>query len=668
MIVVRVCIGHVVPDITIRWKVHAGIYSRRVSNDTPGKRRNITRRRHGKCASLQVVFILKAKSDSVSDTPNHLLTLAPKFGPGVTPGARLTRVVPLCVGPTPDPATTVNQTATGSNPNNPPDLQDQILNHISSLKSHVQLHNESPTGLVRPIRLSFDDEGGPEEKNDEESEDLQKHYKEVLKSPFSRRIIEFSAPNHRTPTNLKIYDGSTDPDDHITRFVGAANQGEWEMPVWQKCCEDQTEVSKIVRKANKTLLDFQERWTEEMSYIPNVPVVMQMSSFMRNSKCPELARRFSDQVPKTVTEMMKRVDDFVKLEEVFKNTELPKEEHPEKGTTVQFRESRPPCYPYGSGPSKPDAHNRRDHYQPYVPPRAPNRRYDNRRHDHRSSFNPNPNRAGGLIRGAIDPHWEDLVGGLRELGAVSSTVHAMMKFPTPKGIASLCARAEPVYECRWSERNVAKQEETKEKAKEQRGSNIEGEEKIPVNLAFPEQTVTIGTQFSTKCRERLIRLLKYNMDVFAWQPSDMIGVPRRLIKHALNVNNFVPPVAQKRRVIGIKKSRVVTREVGEWVKAGIVRPVKYPTWISNLVLMSWDTPSSASWMRTRIPPGPKEDEEKTTFYTNHGTYCYVKMPFDLKNVEAIYERGGEVPRLHGNLGRNKGEPQEDEGNIRHAIP
>nr|GEW57257.1 reverse transcriptase domain-containing protein [Tanacetum cinerariifolium] len=39
------------------------------------------------------------------------------------------------------------------------------------------------------------------------------------------------------------------------------------------------------------------------------------------------------------------------------------------------------------------------------------------------------------------------------------------------------------------------------------------------------------------------------MDVFAWHPSDMIGVPRRLIKHALNVNNSVSPIAQKRRVL-----------------------------------------------------------------------------------------------------------------------
>ncbi|GJS52368.1 hypothetical protein Tco_0625730 [Tanacetum coccineum] len=33
-------------------------------------------------------------------------------------------------------------------------------------------------------------------------------------------------------TSLKIYDGSTDPDDHVTRFVGAAKQREWQMPVW----------------------------------------------------------------------------------------------------------------------------------------------------------------------------------------------------------------------------------------------------------------------------------------------------------------------------------------------------------------------------------------------------------------------------------------------------
>nr|GEV71448.1 reverse transcriptase domain-containing protein [Tanacetum cinerariifolium] len=119
--------------------------------------------------------------------------------------------------------------------------------------------------------------------------------------------------------------------------IRAANQGEWEIPVWcrmfqqtldgpakgwfalrRKYCKDPTEVAKIVRRANKMLTDFKERWTKEISYIPDVPVFMQISACMSNSKCPEFARRFFDQVPQTVTKMMKRVEDFMKSEEVLR--------------------------------------------------------------------------------------------------------------------------------------------------------------------------------------------------------------------------------------------------------------------------------------------------------------------------------------------------------------
>ena len=34
----------------------------------------------------------------------------------------------------------------------------------------------------------------------------------------------------------------------------------------------------------------------------------------------------------------------------------------------------------------------------------------------------------------------------------------------------------------------------------------------------------------------------------------------------------------------------------------------------------------------------KEDEEKTSFIIDRGTYCYKIMPFGLKNVGATYQR------------------------------
>ena len=79
--------------------------------------------------------------------------------------------------------------------------------------------------------------------------------------------------------------------------------------------------------------------------------------------------------------------------------------------------------------------------------------------------------------------------------------------------------------------------------------------------------------------------------MFTWQPSDMTGVPRRLIKHHLNVNVSDTPVAQKRRSLSAEKNQAILKEVEEWLKAGIIRPVRYPTWISNPVLvkkMRWE--------------------------------------------------------------------------------
>nr|GEW51496.1 reverse transcriptase domain-containing protein [Tanacetum cinerariifolium] len=49
---------------------------------------------------------------------------------------------------------------------------------------------------------------------------------------------------------------------------------------------------------------------------------------------PEGARGSADQVPRTVTKMMKRVDDFIKSKEDYKSTELPKGESSEKGQGV----------------------------------------------------------------------------------------------------------------------------------------------------------------------------------------------------------------------------------------------------------------------------------------------------------------------------------------------
>lgn len=178
--------------------------------------------------------------------------------------------------------------------------------------------------------------------------------------------------------------------------------------------------------------------------------------------------------------------------------------------------------------------------------------------------------------------------GLRELRAVPSTIHAMMKFPTPGGIATLSTKRAVVMECRrLEERQDPRNNFSPEYEVETMSRGTQGlgpTEDILVNATYPEQRVTIGTGFSRECRRQLIELLRKNKEVFAWEPTDMTGVPRRFIQHSLNVNVSDTPIAQKRRIFSREKNQVITREVKEWIKAGIVRPVRYPTWISNRCL------------------------------------------------------------------------------------
>ncbi|GKD89162.1 reverse transcriptase domain-containing protein, partial [Tanacetum coccineum] len=267
---------------------------------------------------------------------------------------------------------------------------------------------------------------------------------------------------------------------------------------------------------------------------------------------------------------------------------------------------------------------------------------------------------------------------LKALHAIPSTIHSMIRFPTPKGIATLVTRTTIIAECRLREGKqilTEKQPKIHEAGHPDEGANPT--EQILVNPSFPDQIITIGGGLSPVCKNQLKTLLINNMEVFAWEPTDMTGVPRRIIEHPLNVNPSLEPFCQKRRTFSPEKSEFVTNEVAKWVRAGIVRPVKYPTYISNPVLVkkydgSWRMCIdfkilNSAWPKDYYPlPSidckvevvmgfkykcfldaykgyhqiqmAREDEEKTAFYTEQGTYCYMKMPFGLKNAGATYQR------------------------------
>nr|GFB94877.1 reverse transcriptase domain-containing protein [Tanacetum cinerariifolium] len=59
--------------------------------------------------------------------------------------------------------------------------------------------------------------------------------------------------------------------------------------------------------------------------------------------------------------------------------------------------------------------------------------------------------------------------------------------------------------------------------------------------------VAIGETLSKKGRTEMCSILKKNLDLFAWKPSDMTGVPRSVAKHRLNIWEGYSLVWQKKR-------------------------------------------------------------------------------------------------------------------------
>ena len=58
------------------------------------------------------------------------------------------------------------------------------------------------------------------------------------------------------------------------------------------------------------------------------------------------------------------------------------------------------------------------------------------------------------------------------------------------------------------------------------------------------KTASIGAQLDPSIDAALHAFLRENWDIFAYHPSDMPGIPRKLAKHSLNILKGYKPVKQ----------------------------------------------------------------------------------------------------------------------------
>jgi hypothetical protein len=74
----------------------------------------------------------------------------------------------------------------------------------------------------------------------------------------------------------------------------------------------------------------------------------------------------------------------------------------------------------------------------------------------------------------------------------------------------------------------------------------------------------------------LVTFLQENLDVFAWQISDMPEIPREVIEHKLEIDPTFNPIKQKERRYTPERREAIRLEVNKLLEAGFIRLVDYP--------------------------------------------------------------------------------------------
>ncbi|GJZ75119.1 reverse transcriptase domain-containing protein [Tanacetum coccineum] len=157
------------------------------------------------------------------------------------------------------------------------------------------------------------------------------------------------------PANVKMYDGTGDPDDHLKIFQAAAKIERWAMPTWchmfnstligsarvwfdklppesidnyemlrkaflgnylqqKKYIKDPVEIHHIKQREGESTEAFMERFKAESMHVSGAPECMKISGFMHGITNPDLIKKFNDNIPKSVDEMMSVTTAFLRGE------------------------------------------------------------------------------------------------------------------------------------------------------------------------------------------------------------------------------------------------------------------------------------------------------------------------------------------------------------------
>nr|GEZ28676.1 reverse transcriptase domain-containing protein [Tanacetum cinerariifolium] len=194
-----------------------------------------------------------------------------------------------------------------------------------------------------------------------EDDDLSQPWTCEETNPFTPRICYFELPKKsRMPSNVKTYDGSRDPEDHLKIFQATGKVEKRAMPTWchmfnsiltesarvcfddlplesvdsyddlkkeflanylqqKKCIKDPVEIHHIKQREGGSTEDFMQRFKVESRHVKGAPECMRIFGFMHGITNLKLIKRLHDNIPRSVDKMMRATTTFLRGEVAASN-------------------------------------------------------------------------------------------------------------------------------------------------------------------------------------------------------------------------------------------------------------------------------------------------------------------------------------------------------------
>ncbi|KAD6454877.1 hypothetical protein E3N88_09583 [Mikania micrantha] len=155
--------------------------------------------------------------------------------------------------------------------------------------------------------------------------------------------------------------------------------------------------------------------------------------------------------------------------------------------------------------------------------------------------------------------------------------------------------------------------------------------------------VIIASDLAEEHERALIEVLSTYKSAIGWTIADLKGISPSIVMHKIITEPDAKPARDTQRRLNPNMTEVVKKEVLKWLDAGIIFPISDSTWVSPTQTVPKKSGQKffcfldgySGYNQIAIHP---DDQHKTTFTCPYGTFAFRRMPFDLCNAPATFQR------------------------------